>query len=66
MGLLKWKNEVGRGMERNALNRGRSILGGCAPDVKDGTGDRNQTFGIRDFNQLEGNPEGVTNILKPM
>jgi hypothetical protein len=27
MGLLKWKNDVGRGTDRNALRRGRSISG---------------------------------------
>ena len=52
MGLLKWKNEDGLGIERNALNRGRSILTRFRTDVEDGIGDRNQTFGIRNFNQL--------------
>jgi hypothetical protein len=51
MGLLKWKNDVGRGTERKALSRGRSISG----MVLDGGGVGRRKFKlseVRNFNQF--------------
>jgi hypothetical protein len=46
MGLLKWKNDVGRGTERKALSRGRSISGMVLDGVEYG---KFKVSEVRDF-----------------
>lgn len=46
MGLLKWKNDVGRGTERKALSRGRSISGMVLDGVEYERNSKFRKFGI--------------------
>jgi hypothetical protein len=46
MGLLKWKNDVGRGTERKALSRGRSISGMVLDGVEYEGNSKFRKFGI--------------------